>query len=63
MVATPVYLQQLGLINMDPAYNEYLNMGSKGLLYVSGVVGALLIISFVAKAFMKRRRIEASLTM
>ena len=63
MVATPVYLQQLGLIQMNPEYNTYFNMGSKALLYVSGVVGAALIISFVVKAFMKRRKIEASLTL
>jgi hypothetical protein len=63
MVAIPVYLQKLGYINMNPSYNGLLNTVSKGLLYVSGIVGALLIISYVIKAFLRRRKIVDSLAL
>ncbi|MEW5735037.1 MAG: sulfite exporter TauE/SafE family protein [Thermodesulfobacteriota bacterium] len=63
MVATPAYLQQLGLINTDPAWNTWFNLASKILLYVSGTTGALLILFFVLRAYWKRRKIEASLTL
>ncbi|WDN87627.1 uncharacterized protein BuS5_00595 [Desulfosarcina sp. BuS5] len=63
IVAIPVYLQKLGYIGMDPSYNIYFNMISKGLLFVSGSTGALLIIVFVFKAYFQRRKLEASLAM
>ncbi len=61
VVAIPVYLQQLELINMDAAWNVYFNMVSKGLLYVAGITGGVLILIFVGKAYIQRRKIEASL--
>ena len=62
VIAIPVYLQQLGYLNMNPEYNSYFNLFSKTLLYLSGMVGGLLILFFVFKAFFQRRKIEASLT-
>jgi uncharacterized membrane protein YfcA len=59
-IAMPIYLQQLGYIDMDPDYNSYFNTASKALLYLSGISGALLILYFVLKAYIKRRKIEAS---
>ncbi|MEJ2722510.1 MAG: sulfite exporter TauE/SafE family protein, partial [bacterium] len=61
-VAIPVYLQQLGYISMDPSKNAYFNMASKLLLYLSGITGALIIFGFVLRAYLKRRKIQASLT-
>lgn len=62
IVAVPVYLQELGYIDMDPSNNIYFNLASKLLLYLSGITGALIIFSFVMKAYFKRRKIQASLT-
>lgn len=62
IIAIPVYLQELGYIDMDSAYNVYLNTASKGLLYVAGLSGGLIIFIFVMKAYFQRRTIEASLT-
>jgi len=61
-IAIPIYLQQLGYIDLDPAYNDYLNSASKGLLYVAGISGGLMIMFFVSKAYFQRRKIEASLS-
>ncbi|MGD8307024.1 MAG: sulfite exporter TauE/SafE family protein [Ignavibacteria bacterium] len=60
LIAIPSYLQQLGYIDMDPAYNDYFNTGSKVLLYASGISGVILILYFVFKGYFQRRKIEAS---
>ncbi len=62
IVAIPIYLQQLGYVNFDPKYNEYLNLASKGMLYVAGCTGGLMILFFVGRAYFQRRKIEASLS-
>jgi len=62
VVAIPVYLQQLGYLQMDPAYNTYFNLSSKALLYTAGISGSLLILFFVFRSYRQRRRIHASLT-
>jgi uncharacterized membrane protein YfcA len=59
-IAIPIYLQQLGYVDMDPGYNDYFNTASKALLYLSGISGALLILYYVLKAYFKRRKVEAS---
>jgi len=61
-ITVPVYLQQLGYLNMNPAYNNTLNMASKIILYASGIGGGGLILFFVFRAYIQRRRVEASLT-
>ncbi len=61
IIAVPIYLQQLGYIDMDASLNPYLNSVSKWLLYISGITGCLLIFYFVVKAYLQRRKIEASL--
>jgi hypothetical protein len=62
VIAIPAYLQQLGYVNTDPAYNAYFNTASKVLLYASGIVGGILILFFVFRAYFQRRKIVASLT-
>ena len=59
-IAIPMYLQQLGYVDFDPAYNDYFNTASKAMLYFSGISGALLILFFVLKAYFHRRKIQAS---
>lgn len=62
IIAIPMYLQQLGFLQFDPAYNPYFNSASKAMLYVSGLSGMVLILFFVFKAYFQRRKIQASLT-
>jgi uncharacterized membrane protein YfcA len=62
VIVIPMYLQQLGFIQFDPAYNQYLNGASKAMLYISGISGGVLILFFVFKAYFQRRKIQASLT-
>ena len=59
-IAIPVYLQQLDFIDMDPSYNVYFNFASKAMLYMSGILGGLLILFYVLKAYFHRRKIQAS---
>ncbi len=61
-VATPVYLRQLGLIHFDPGYDVLFKAASKGLLYVSGIGGTAIILYFVFRAFLERKKIQESLT-
>ncbi len=60
-VAIPVYLRQLGLLVYDPALDAVLQTVSKGLLYASGIAGTGIILSFVFRAFVERKRIRDSL--
>jgi len=59
-IAIPVYLRQLGYLQYNPAYDEYFNAASKGLLYASGITGMFIILFFVFKAYFQRRRVRAS---
>ena len=61
-ITVPVYLQQLGYLDMNPAYNDIFNLASKIMLYGSGIGGGGLILFFVFRAYTQRRRVEASLT-
>jgi uncharacterized membrane protein YfcA len=61
-ITLPIYLQQLGYLKMNPAYNPTFNLVSKIVLYVSGIGGGGLILFFVFRAYIQRRRVEASLT-
>ena len=60
IIAIPMYLQQLGYLDMDPANNIYFNTASKAMLYLSGISGVLLILYYVLKAYFQRRKIQAS---
>jgi hypothetical protein len=62
VVATPVYLRQLGMVSYDPALDALFNGASKGLLYVSGIAGTAVILYFVFRAYSERQRIRQSLT-
>ena len=61
-IAIPVYLRQLGWMEMDPRYDVWLNGASKFLLYASGLSGVLFILVVVIREHVKRRRIRASIS-
>lgn len=60
-IAIPVYLRQIGWIQMNPDYDIYFNQASKIMLFASGISGCLVILFSVAKSYRKRRRTQALL--
>jgi hypothetical protein len=61
IIAIPVYLRQLGYLNMDPGWDAYFNTTSKVFLFASGISGALVILMQVIRAFRQRRQIQKTL--
>jgi uncharacterized membrane protein YfcA len=61
LVAIPMYLRQLGALEMAPSYDAYLNATSKGLLFLAGFSGLAMILYLVVKAHRQRMRIQARL--
>ena len=61
IIAIPVYLRQLGYLNMDPGSDAYFNTTSKVFLFASGISGALVILMQVIRAFRQRRQIQKTL--
>jgi hypothetical protein len=60
-IAMPVYLRQLGWIQMDPGWDAHFNLLSKGMLFVAGISGTGIILYHVARAYRQRRRIHHTL--
>ncbi len=61
VIAIPMYLRQLGYVEFNAELDPYFNTASKAVLYASGIFGALIILSFVFKAYFQRRKVQASL--
>jgi hypothetical protein len=62
LIATPIYLAQLGQITMvGPEHYDLLNTISKYFLYSSGLGGVGVILFNVIRAYLGRRRIYATL--
>jgi len=61
LVATPIYLRQLGFLAIPQNADGLLNGVSKGLLYASGIAGATVILFFVFRAYAERQKIRESL--
>ena len=61
VIAIPVYLRALEVINYEAAYDSYFNMASKFFLFASGISGALLILMKVVQAYRQRRKIQKTL--
>ncbi len=57
-VAVPMYLRQLGWVNMDPAWDPFFNQASKALLFLAGASGTFIILYNVVKAYRQRRQIQ-----
>jgi uncharacterized membrane protein YfcA len=60
-IAVPIYLRQLGFIEMDPAWDVRLNQASKFLLMAAGVAGVAVIVYNVAVAFRRQRQVRRRL--
>ena len=60
-VAVPIYLRQLGFIQLDPAWDVPLNQASKFLLMAAGVAGVGVILFNVIVAFRRQRQVRQSL--
>jgi uncharacterized membrane protein YfcA len=61
-IAIPMYVRQLGWVQMDPAYDNIFNTSSKAMLFVAGIGGCLIILINVFRAYWRRNRVQASLT-
>jgi hypothetical protein len=61
VIAIPVYLRQLGYLDMDAGWDIYFNMTSKVFLFASGICGALVILMQVVRAYRQRRQIQKTL--
>ena len=60
-IAVPMYMRQLGWISFDPAWDIYFNQASKGLLFLAGISGMIIILYNVVKAYRQRRHIRTTL--
>ncbi len=60
-IAVPMYLRQLGFIDLDPKWDAFFNGGSKALLFASGIGGTVIILVAVIKAYRRRLHIQAML--
>ncbi len=60
-IAVPTYLRQLGWVKFDPALDRIFNTTSKALLFVSGISGAGLVLVQVVRAYVRRRRVFATI--
>jgi hypothetical protein len=60
-IAVPMYLRQLGWVTMNPEWDPYFNQASKGMLFLAGLSGTLIILYNVIKAYRQRRHIETTL--
>jgi uncharacterized membrane protein YfcA len=61
-VAVPVYLRELGWLNMDSGWDPYFNGASKAMLFLAGISGTLIIVFNVVRAYRQRMRIQSNLT-
>jgi uncharacterized membrane protein YfcA len=61
LVAAPIYLRQLGYLQIPQSTDLLLNGISKALLYASGISGAIVILFFVFRAYLERKKIQESL--
>jgi uncharacterized membrane protein YfcA len=60
-VAVPMYLRRLGWISFNPGWDTYFNQASKGLLFLAGISGMIIILYNVVKAYRQRRHIRTTL--
>ncbi len=60
-IAVPTYLRRLGWVKLNPALDTYFNGASKALLFVSGITGAGVILVQVVRAYVRRRKMYATI--
>jgi uncharacterized protein len=61
-IAVPMYLRQLGYLDISPALDPWLNNGSKYLLFASGITGVVMILYNVSRAYLARKKIHLTLS-
>jgi uncharacterized membrane protein YfcA len=61
MVAIPVYLRQLNVMEYPAAWDTYFNITSKFFLFASGLSGALVILVKVMHAYKQRQKIQKTM--
>lgn len=60
-IAIPLYLSKLGWISVNPDYHPLLNTASKGVLFLAGLTGMVIILYNVTKAYRQRSEIQNTL--
>jgi hypothetical protein len=60
-VAVPMYLRQMGWLEIKPEWDPYFNQASKAMLFVAGFSGVGIILFNVFKAYRRRRHVHATL--
>lgn len=61
-IAVPMYLRQLGFLNISPSLDSWFNNGSKYLLFASGISGVVMILYNVIRAYRARKKIHLTLS-
>lgn len=61
IIAIPIYLRQLGYLNLDPGWDRYFNLVSKFFLFGSGIAGCFVILIYVIRAYRQRGKIQKTL--
>ena len=61
-IAVPMYLRQLGYLDISPALDPWFNNGSKYLLFASGITGVVMILYNVIRAYWARQKIHQTLS-
>ncbi len=61
-IAVPMYLRQLGLLQISPSLDPWFNNGSKYVLFASGISGVVMILYNVFKAYNARKKIHMTLS-
>lgn len=62
VISLPMYLRQLGYLNISPGLDIWFNTASKYLLFASGIFGVTVILYHVFRAYAARKRIQMTLS-
>jgi uncharacterized membrane protein YfcA len=60
-IAIPMYMRQLGYLNIDASWDPTFNVASKAFLFASGITGCLVILVQVIRAYRRRRKLNKTL--
>ena len=61
-ISIPMYLRQLGYLNISSGLDIWFNSVSKYLLFASGILGVTVILYHVFRAYAARKRIQMTLS-
>jgi len=61
-IAIPMYLRQLRVLPMNAGWDVYFNGASKALLFLSGIAGCTVILYYVVRAYMQRKKVQCSIS-